>query len=315
MQTLIAPIYKKNPIVTTEKLALALGIDYAELCRVHDTSNEYYKVVVEKIKSNGSKRVIYDVDSSLKIVHARICDILLKEVEYPSYLNGSIKGRDYKKNAHIHRANKILIQEDITNFFPSISKSYIRDMWIKVFGFSPIVAEFLSEIVTYEGYLVQGIKPSSFIGNLIFFDLESSIFLELAGKGIKYSRYVDDMTISCNRPMSNHEKKEVITSIYSMLYKKGCKPNRRKQQLSRKGQSQRVHGLNVSSGKVSMPKEKRNRIRGIVFQCEKMYEVSSNTLEYKNFFNSVFGKVNEMISLHSKEGKQLKDRLQKIKPI
>lgn len=315
MQIPTVPIYKKYPIATVETLALSLGVDYAELCRVHDSSNEYFKVVTEKIKSNGSKRVIYDVDPILKAIHSRICNVFLKEIEYPSYLNGSIKGRDYKKNAHIHRVNRILIQEDITNFFPSISKGYIRDMWIKVFGFAPIVAEFLSELVTYEGYLVQGIKPSSFIGNLIFFDLESSIFLELEKKGIKYSRYVDDMTISCNRPMSNDEKRDAITSIYSMLYRKGCKPNRRKHQLSMKGQSQRVHGLNVSSGKISMPKEKRNRIRGIVFQCEKMYEMASNTLEYKQKFNSAYGKVNEMVSLHAKEGKHLRDRLNKIKPI
>lgn len=307
------PSYPYAPIGELDKLALALGTSIDELVAITLNSNDLFYLTKKIKKSDGSERLTFDVKPSLKELHGRICEAFLKRVHYPDYLQGSIKRRDYLTDANKHVASKVLISEDITNFFPSISKKVVHEMWVGVFGFSNVVAECLAELVTLNGFVVQGAKTSSYICNLVLWNRECILVKALKSKGLMYTRYVDDISVSSKRIMSPKEKTQVINSIYSMFRSIGAKPNRRKHKIMPRSTQQELHGVNVNKLKPTMPKSKREQIRAAVHRCE----VAFNNVcleDYTTLFNSTMGRVNTMGRMHKAEADKLRTRLSKIKP-
>ncbi|MCL1039529.1 reverse transcriptase family protein [Shewanella submarina] len=296
-------------------MALALGISEQELHSLTKQSDSLFFRTKLIDKPDGTFRETFDVAPGLKSIHAKICAIFFKRVNYPDYLQGSLKQRDYISDAKKHVGSKLLISEDISNFFPSISKKIVVEMWVGVFKFSPEVAECLAELVTKNGFVVQGAKTSSYVCNLILWNREALLANSLKAKGLTYSRYVDDVTVSAKRELNLKEKSEVIKSIYSVFMSVGAKPNRKKHKIMPRSGQQDVHGVNVNKLAPSMPKTKRNQIRAAVNCCERKFVDDPSSLEYIALFNSTLGRVNTLARMHKREAQQLKERLTKIKPI
>jgi len=307
--------YPHAPIGDLNKLAIALNIELSELMAITTKSDSLFFLTKEIIKADGSSRFTYDARPSLKTLHGKICEAFLKRVKYPDYLQGSIRSRDYLTDAQKHVGSKVLISEDITNFFPSISKKVVHEMWVGVFGFSNVVAECLAELVTLNGFVVQGAKTSSYICNLVLWNREEKLVVQLKRRGLIYTRYVDDVTVSSKRLIEAKEKSEIISTIYSLFRSIGAKPNRKKHKIMPRNTQQEVHGVNVNKKQPTMPKEKRNKIRAAVHCCEITFKKSSGSSEYYSLFNSVMGKVNTMGRMHKSEAEKLRLRLSQVKPV
>lgn len=309
------PSYPYASIGELDKLALALGVTQNELKAITVKSNELFYLTRKIEKPDGSYRLTYDAKPSLKVLHGKVCEAFLKRVKYPEYLQGSIKRRDYLTDASKHVGSKVLISEDITNFFPSISKKVVHEMWVGVFGFSNTVAECLAELVTFNDFVVQGAKTSSYICNLVFWNREAKLVSLFKSKGLTYTRYVDDITVSSKRIVSQKEKSEIINFIYSMFRSIGAKPNRSKHKIMPRNTQQEVHGVNVNKDKPTMPKEKRNQIRAAVHRCEIEFKCALCSNEYMVLFNSTMGRVNTMGRMHKSEADKLRLRLSQIRPV
>ncbi len=307
--------YPHAPIGELDKLAKALNIELSELQAITDKSDSLFFQTKEIIKNDGSSRFTYDARPTLKAIHGKACEAFLKRVNYPDYLQGSIKRRDYLTDARKHVGSKVLISEDITNFFPSISKKVVHEMWVGVFGFSNVVAECLAELVTLNGFVVQGAKTSSYICNLVLWNREEKLVNSLKTRGLIYTRYVDDVTVSSKRLISLNEKSKIINSIYSLFRSIGAKPNRNKHKIMPRNTQQEVHGVNVNKNQPTMPKEKRKKIRAAVHRCEITFKQTPDSIEYCALFNSVMGKVNTMGRMHISEASQLRLRLSLVKPV
>ncbi|HHE3495888.1 reverse transcriptase family protein [Pasteurella multocida] len=247
-------------------------------------------------------------------MHRRIAERLLKKVTYPLYLQGSLPKRDYLGNAAIHTNSTCIISQDVKNFFPSISKNTVVQVWKNVFKFPEDISEILAELITYEGFLVQGCITSSYICNLVLWNRESKLVDELKEKGFTYTRYVDDITVSSKRIFTLEEKKEIIKSIHSMLKSISVKLNRRKHKIMPRNSQQQVHRVNVNSDRTTMPKSEREKIKAAVHQCEELYKTLAETEEYKKLFNQTLGRVVHLSRLHERQGKKLKQKLSKIYP-
>lgn len=308
------PVYPHASIANLPSLALALGISLEELQELATKSDDYYFLTKKLEKPDGSFRLTYDAQPSLKTIHGKISEAFLKKVDYPRFLQGSIKKRDYISDARQHVSSKMLISEDITNFFPSISKKVVHEVWVGVFGFSNEVADLLAELVTYQGYVVQGAKTSSYICNLVLWKREADLVSKLEAKGFTYTRYVDDVTVSTKRIVSKAEKSQIINSIYSLFRSVGAKPNRRKHKMMPRNKRQEVHGVNVNKATPTMPKKDRDKIRAAVHECELAFENDSTTSEYQSAYNSVLGRINTMGRMHVKEARDLRARLTAVKP-
>src|SRR3974377_1738556 len=99
--------------------------------------------------------------------------------------------RGYLQNAARHVGARVLIQEDIDNFFPATSDGGIRSIWRGFFSFSPGVGKVLTQLPTYTHNLPQEAKTSSYLANLVFWDSEPELFRQLSEDGFTYTRYID----------------------------------------------------------------------------------------------------------------------------
>lgn len=304
------PLFKGQPIRQLGSLAKALGYSVDRLRYAARHANNLYRVAQEVPKSDGTVRYTFDAKPLLKDIQRRIKTEILDRVVFPSYLTGSIKGRDYKSNAELHQGAKIVISEDIGNFFPSTGQERIFDVWRGFFRFSEEVADILTLLTTRNGELPQGAITSPHLANLVFWRDEPRLQSKLAEAGTTYSRFVDDISVSSKESIGPEEKTKVIAAIYGMMQRNGYKPKRRKHELITANRRMAVTKLTVNA-KPGLPQGERSRIRASVHRLELMNQGKVEG-KWTEEFRSVLGKVNHLARFHPGEAAPLKERLAKL---
>lgn len=312
--------YLLSPISSLKALSGVLQIPERLLIEVLDDTSKYYRENKPIIKPDGSERVTYSLKKELKIIQKRINKNIFQNVVYPIYLQGSIKDkqfpRTYHSDARIHAGANIIISEDVSNYFHSIDRKHVLKMWKHLFCFPPDISEILTKLTTHNGYVPQGGVTSSYIANLILWDLEPNVVAKLKNIDLNYTRYIDDITLSStvkNLPDKNIEI--AIGLVYSMLLKKGVSPNRKKHQIMRKSNRMNIHKLTVNSGRPTLSKIKRNNIRMDMYNLLKIRIAHGrNSQPYKSKFNSVSGRVRELSIFHAHQALKLRATLDRITP-
>ena len=212
--------YRKKSISTPEALALALGVAPEELAWVLENVESLHKPGARETKANGSVRVTHDAQPRLKRIHQKIKMRLFGHVAYPAYLQGSLRSekncvRGVASSAAIHAGCLTLLNEDLANFFPSIDRRAVHRIWLSVFNFPPDVATILTTLTTWKGRVPQGWIPSGYLANLALHAHEPDLVAWCRERGYKYSRYVDDISVSSARKHSKHEKQEMVEAVMS----------------------------------------------------------------------------------------------------
>jgi retron-type reverse transcriptase len=253
----------------------------------------------------------------LKSVQARIQCLILKLVRYPHYLMGGISdtsaARGYLQNAARHVGARVLIQEDIDNFFPATSDGVIYSIWREFFSFSPGVARILTDLTTYNQSLPQGAKTSSYLANLVFWASEPELFGQLSEDGFTYTRYIDDITISAKFIPKASALERPMRLISTMLIKRGYRLKRKKHKILRAGGRMQVTGVTVDTG-ISIGQDKRARIRAAVNDCELLARTAADHKAVAAAIRSTHGRVAELKALHAEECAILRRRLDSIRP-
>lgn len=221
------PSYKNKPIGYVRALARALGKSVKELRHLAATAPYMYSI--HKVDGSGKmQKITYDPAPLLKEVQRKIIKVILASVKYPQYVNGGIKERNYRDDCQLHIRAKTVIGLDIATFFESVTQDEVKKIWLRFFRFSPEVAELLTQLTTHEGHLPRGAPTSSYIANLIFWDIEPRMRESLMHRNIRYSRFIDDVSLSSERYLNDQDINHAISSVYGMFISKGVKPNRKK---------------------------------------------------------------------------------------
>lgn len=304
--------YSKRRIGTLESLSKSLGINSDKLLLLAEESNHLYRNN-SITKPNGSIRFVHDALMPLKNIHRKIKNQILSHVIYPEYLTGSIKGRDCKTNASFHSNARIIINEDIKNFFPSTSEENIFNIWKCFFNFSDEVAQCLTKLTTKNNELPQGAITSSFLANLVFWRDEPKLYSNFKKIGITYSRYVDDITVSSKLFLTKNEKSYIINQLHKMLVRNNYALNRSKHNISSSNKRMTTTGLNVNN-KPSVNKNNRRKIRTSVHKIEKAIENAENISFEKGVYPQTMGRVLYLERFHPNEAASLKRRLLTLKP-
>jgi len=305
---LLKPKYDLKPIRDISALSLSLGMPEELLINVAAQADGLYRKAKPIEKPDGTKRQPFDALLPLKPIQRRIKDRILKRVEFPEYLTGSLSGRDYRTNAAMHAGAKIVICEDIEGFFPSTSRVIVLDIWLNFFRFSEDVANLLTSLTTKEGELPQGAITSSYLANLAFWNQEPRLQAKLAKREVVYSRYVDDIAVSSKQTLTKEEQTALIAQIYGMLKRQGYKPKRRKHETFTSGRRMLTTKLMVNRKPALQAKERQN-IRAAVHALEQRIASGERGLEIKTELNRVTSRVGRLGTLHPTEAKPLKLRL------
>lgn len=307
-----APFYPCEPIRSVKALSIALGIPELRLRRIADMANRLYRVADIVEKPDGSKRQTFDAYPRLKEIQIRIKERILARVEFPHYLNGSLKGRSTRKNAEVHVGAKISISEDIAQFFPSITGSIIHAMWAGLFHFSGEVASLLTLLTIKHGEVPQGAVTSSYLANLALWLHEPALVSKFEDQGLTYTRYVDDITVSSSRRLAEGEQTAIVSAIYGMMIRFGLRPKRAKHEVQTSRRRMSTTKL-LNNTKVSQPKERRQAVRAALFQLEQRAAFGERDEGLSKELARVSCRVGMLATLHPSEAALLKTRLKKLR--
>lgn len=318
--------YSNRPITSLSSLAKTLREDISDINSLANTPDlEKYKRPKHPVfKKDGTERVVRSPIRQLRTIQYRINkEIFVEGMKWPSYLFGSIPkneeeglSHDYVDAAGVHCGAKSLCSLDISDFFDNIHENEVKRIFVELLRFSEEVANILTKLVTYNGHLVQGALTSSYLAMMVLWDLEPKLVETLGRKRVRYSRLVDDITLSSTA--YNYNFSYEIRLIEQVLHAKGLFYNEKKVKIaSVSSDLMLVHGLNVTGSSPAMPRYEAKKIRASVRQLEKLAAQKDARTEmwYRREFNRCRGRVYKLERFGKNNSfKNLFNRLEAISP-
>ncbi|MFQ5852203.1 MAG: reverse transcriptase family protein [Candidatus Binatia bacterium] len=246
-------------IVSLRDLEFRLGIPRHLLRQAASKAGSYYCPFLKATRAK--ERRIDNPTGLLKEIQKAIQRHLLGPLAQPEYLHGGIKHRSPTTNALQHVANHIVVRLDIGNFFPSVTPKHVYAVWHKLLGCSPRIAGLLTKLTTFERHLPQGSPASTSLANLALDRADRAIHTLAAAKGLKFTRFVDDIVFS--GPCSLF----VVNDTVLVLRAAGFRVPHRKLMVMGRDREQVVTGLKVNS-KLNVPHSRVSRIRAAIHQLK-----------------------------------------------
>jgi RNA-directed DNA polymerase len=192
------------------------------------------------------QRIIRPSYRRLKEIQKNIKNNILSKIELPKNIKGGVKGNSNIANANVHKGNKYKFSTDLQEFYPSISFKKIHSMFLKL-GYSDHVSHWLTKLTSIEFELPQGARTSTHIANIVFLVADDRLIKLCDNKGIKYTRWVDDLVFS-----SSNDFHESIEDILTMIFEADFRVSWRK--TSYKG-NQNITGIDVFNNFITAPKK------------------------------------------------------------
>ncbi|CAH1535810.1 Retron reverse transcriptase [Vibrio owensii] len=317
------PLYPCESIGSLDVLAKTLGMHPTHIQSIASKVDDSYTTFLLPPHPKTNKvREVRDAKFELKRIQKRINSRIFSHIRFPSYLQGGLKAteeqsRDYVENAGIHSRCLTLINLDVRNFYPNIKAKSVEQVFKHFFKFSDEVIEPLVKLTTFKGSVPQGGCTSSYLANLVFFNNEYHLVSKLRGQGIKYSRLLDDITISSEKKLSDEKCTEIIKLVASMLKKHDLRLNNDKTSISFRNNINakfEVTGLWIKHKTPRVRKNERRFIRQLVYNCELKARTDKTTTEYHELWNKTSGLVTKLERLNHCQSKDYRKRLASILP-
>jgi hypothetical protein len=184
---------------TPNDLAGLLGVKVGFLFDVLNNADRHLQQFrIQHPNGTGKSRLVVSARPPLyNLQRAFLLKALLPNFDPSPQSHGGIPGRSIKTNAAVHVEQQFVYTTDVSNFFPSIRHERVR-AWFERSGCSVTVSRMCARLCTADGRLQQGLMTSPFIADQLMIPVDNQI--ERACKNLarplKYSRYVDDISIS-----------------------------------------------------------------------------------------------------------------------
>ena len=228
----------------SERIAKGIGIDESYVIIIASRNNLYAKYYIQK---NGRYRLILQPSKELKVLQHWLLRNIFAYFPVSEYSSAYSKGNSVRKNAAVHKEGRYLLHTDITNFFPTISRTMLKQYFqsneslTRKLGMADEDIELILDICLYRGEnLVVGSVASPQIANMLMyaFDLELKQMLDGFGS-FRYTRYADDIVISS---MSFIDE-QVLKQTEQLMIKYGFKMNHEKTYYMGKNGKRQVTGI------------------------------------------------------------------------
>lgn len=316
--------FSSTPIASKMALAKTLSLELKTLEELEKNIALSYRYFTQPKKNNVDLREITAPKPFLMQVQRRINARIFSNCRFPAYLQGSIKDkaspRDFLSNAKMHASADVVIALDIRNFYPSITDREVFKIFKYFLKFKDEVASALTTLVTLNGSLPQGAPTSSYIANLIFYDKEHKLVTELKQHNIRYTRLLDDITLSFSGGKNTEKlKSKAIGLVRNMCTEKNLQLHDGKQKITQTRQPSNpaavVTGITIKKGRVGLTREYREKVRAKVHHCLKSYEAGNQTtMEYHHLHNSTLGDVTLLKRLNYSQAERYATTLKTCAP-
>lgn len=270
-------------------VAKAMGISIGELrflafSRKNSKISHYKRFKVAK--KSGGHRLISAPMPKLKKAQIWILEEVLNKPEVHQNAHGCVAGKSIKTNAEPHVGKVVVINQDLKNFFPSITYNRIKGVFHSL-GYSDQVAVIFALLCSEpkitdvsllgenyfaqrgDRFLPQGSPCSPAITNILCRRMDFRLSGLAKKYNFNYTRYVDDLTFSA---IDSSVDNAAITQIlkYSRLIVKdeNFVLHPEKLRVMKKGVRQEVTGVVVNE-KANISKKTLKRFRALLYQIEK----------------------------------------------
>lgn len=256
-------------------------------------------------KGDGRLRVLQAPDPLLKGVQRNILHGLLDALPVSIHATAYRRDRGTLDNALPHRGAKQVLRLDIENFFDSIGFLQVYRRAFPAALFPPAARRLLTELVCLRDRLPQGAPTSPAIANRVMLPFDRRIGGWCRARGIRYTRYCDDMTFSGDfSPSVLHAR------VRRALAEEGFRLNEEKTLCRRAGQRQSVTGI-VVNAKLQLPRTERRWLRQQIYYCER-YGVAGHLARtgggkapsaaaQRAYLQSLLGKVSHLLYVNPRD--------------
>ncbi|MFT3789169.1 MAG: reverse transcriptase family protein [Tepidisphaeraceae bacterium] len=270
---------------TPADLAAAFGLPIPRLrfLAYHaeaSTVSHYVQFMVPK--KSGGERLLSAPHKHLATAQQWVLDAILRKLPVHDAAHGFVNGRSILTNAKPHVGRAVVVNCDLTDFFPSITVHRVIGFF-RHLGYSPAVATVLALLVTecprrkarFAGKtwhiavgprgLPQGACTSPALSNLIARRLDSRLSGITRKLGWTYTRYADDLTFSCNT--ATPSVGYLLARVRHITGDEGFAINEKKTRVLKRSARQAVTGI-VVNVEPSVPRKTRRRLRAILHHAK-----------------------------------------------
>lgn len=278
------------PIFEGRHLSQLLGLTPTEFARYSTDPDTCYRSF-EIAKRSGGVREISTPWPKLLESQKWIDWNILRKMPVHDSAHGFVTGRSNISHARQHLGAKKVLCVDVEDFFGSIGDHKVLDLFLQA-GYPKNVGFLLSKLCTRFGSLPQGGAASPQISNVVMVDIDQALTDLCNERGYKYSRYVDDITIS--GPDVTRSFSDEVANILLRL-KLGLKDSKTRLQSKR----QVVTGISIGSGALRLPRSMRRSFKNEAFLSLKKLdafnqsELSSDPI----FFDRALGQLSYWASV------------------
>ncbi len=278
------------------RLQRETGVHHSRLRKIIRTSSFLYCTYKIK-KRTGGWRSINHPAPRLKVIQRWMARNIFTKLPVSDCVFSYRRGLSIRDLADLHKGSKYFLRIDFKDFFPSITKGDIVDLLEKhldelrdiIDGKDDI--ELVADAVTRGGSLTIGAPSSPAISNAILYEFDLKATKLCSEVKAKYSRYADDIVISCCEPKRLHLLASAIKTIVAGTLSPSLRLNEAKTHHTSKKHHVRVTGLVLTSqNKVSVGRAKKREIKALVHRWlrdEIETEKMSYLLGYLAFIKSV----------------------------
>lgn len=239
-----------------------------------------YRYKIYKIpKRNSDKtRTIAHPAKELKFIQRIITSYLSGVLPVHEHAYAYKKGSSIKYNAEMHLSTKYLLKMDFENFFPSITPRLFFSKLKKANKFlkanicldenNKLILEnflFFKSKRKSNLRLSIGAPSSPLVSNFVMYFWDIEVQSICASKGIKYTRYADDLTFSTNNKDVLFDIPDILQDILPKYSLGKLRINHDKTVFSSKGHNRHVTGITLSNdNKLSLGRERKRTISAMI---------------------------------------------------
>ncbi len=194
-------------------------------------------------KHSGGVRTIARPMWPLTRMQRCIAERILPQIVLDDHACAYRKGMSVSDCAAPHRKKQVLIHLDIRDFFGTIRENMVFDALLRETGYSKKLVRFLSRVCCYKDYLPQGVCTSPALSNIVFKPCDEAIGRLADSLGMDYTRYSDDLYLSCDHEV---DVASVIESVRKILADHGYRLHEEKTKVLRRQHRQSVVGIVVN---------------------------------------------------------------------
>ena len=279
-------------------------------------------------KSGGMRRLAAPHQQLAKAQHWILTSVL-NLLPMHECAHGFVAQHSVLTNATPHVGSSVVINADLTNFFPTITFVRVAGMFRKV-GYSPAVATILALLCTEcprqpvrmadQTYfaatgpraLPQGACTSPAISNQITHKLDRRMAAMALKLGWRYTRYADDLTWSTSgEPLPSVGY--VLARIRHMVEDEGFRINHAKTRVQRRSQQQSVTGV-VVNDRPSVSRETIRRVRSILYNARQTSLADQNRDNHPHFESWLAGIIGWISMVNPEQGGKLRSQFEELRP-